>query len=76
MQLAAQRLGSAEEDAGLRRRVDLADALEDGVPVRTAVVCGRAQTRDGVLLGVGVVEHDVGRVVGSDLRGEVLRDMG
>lgn len=65
-------LGPAEEDTGFCGRVDLADGLEDHVPVGAAEVCGRAEPGDGVLFGVGVVDHDVGCVVGLDLGGEVL----
>jgi hypothetical protein len=54
--------------------VDLADGFENHVPVGAAEVCGGAETSDGVLFGVGVVDHDVGCVVGLDLCGEVLMD--
>ncbi len=36
---------------------------------------GGAQAGDGVLVGVGVVDHDVGGVVGLDLGGEVGVDL-
>ena len=72
MQLAAQRLGSAEEDARLGRAVDLADAAKDHVPVGAAEVGRGAETRDGVLVGVGVIDHDVGCVVVFDFGGQVL----
>lgn len=72
MQLAPQHLGTTEENPGFGGRVDLADAAEDHVPVGPAEVGGRAQARDGVVLGVGVVDHDVGGIVVFDLGGEVL----
>lgn len=53
--------------------MDLADGLENHVPVRAAEVRGCTQTGDGVLFGVGVVDHDVGCVVGFDFGGEVLK---
>jgi hypothetical protein len=52
--------------------VDFADGFENHVPVGAAEVCGCAETGDGVLFGVGIVDHDVGCVVGLDLGGEVL----
>jgi hypothetical protein len=74
MQQAPERFWSAEKHAGLCRAVDLADALENHVPVGPAKVGGRAQTCDGVLLCVGVVDHDVGCVLGADFGGEILED--
>lgn len=52
--------------------MNLADGLEDHVPVRATEVCGCAETGDGVLLCVCVVDHDVCRVVCLDLCCEVL----
>lgn len=72
MERAPKHLGSAEEDTGLGGLVDLADGFENHVPVRTAEVGGRAEAGDGVLLGVGVVDHDVCAVFGADFGGEVL----
>lgn len=72
MQLTTQRLRTAEENARLSRRVDLADALEDAIPVRTAERGFSAETGDGVRGGVVIVDHDVGGVVGFDFGGEVL----
>lgn len=67
-----ENLGTAEEDSGFGGGVDLADGLEDHVPVGATEVCGCAETGDGVLFGVGVVDHDVCCVVGLDLGSEVL----
>ena len=72
MQRGAEPLRPAEKHTRLRRRVDLADRLENHVPVGATEVCGRAQAGDGVLFGVGVVDHDVCCVVGFDAGGEVL----
>ena len=72
MQLGLQDLGPAEKHARLAGAVDLADAAEDGVPVWATEKGRTAQTRDGVAGGVSVVDHDVGRVVGFDVGGEVL----
>lgn len=76
VELIGQRLGPAEEDTGLARGVHASYVLEDGVPVGTTEVCRGAKTRDGVLLGVRVVEHDVCGVVELDWRGEVLSSGG
>jgi hypothetical protein len=65
-------LGTAEEDSGFGGRVDFADRFENHVPVGAAEVGGCAETGDGVLFGVGIVDHDVGCVVGLDLGGKVL----
>ncbi len=52
--------------------MDLANGLEDHVPVRAAKVGGCTETGDGVLLGVCIVNHDVCRIVCFNLCGEVL----
>jgi hypothetical protein len=72
VQRRAERLGSTEEDTCFCGRMDLANGLEDHVPVGATEVCGCAETSDGVLLGVGVIDHDVSCVVGLDLGSEVL----
>jgi hypothetical protein len=69
----AEHFRAAEEDTCFGGRVDLADGFEDHVPVGATEVGGGAEAGDGVLLGVGVVDHDVGRVVGLDLGGEILQ---
>ncbi|KAF4511985.1 hypothetical protein G6O67_001176 [Ophiocordyceps sinensis] len=66
VQRTAQPLGPAEEDARLARRVQLPDAPEYHVPVGPAKVGRAPQARDGVLVSVDVVDHDVGRVVRLD----------
>lgn len=73
MESVAKALGSAEEHAGFSGSVDLADGSEDHIPVGTAKVCGRAQTGDGILFRVRVVDHDVVGIVRLDLRSEVLK---
>lgn len=72
VQLAAQTLGPAEENTSFRGSVDLADRLEDHIPVWTTKVGRSAQARDRVLFGVGIVDHDVCRVIDLDLGSEVL----
>ena len=54
--------------------MDLPNGLEDHVPVRAAEVGRRAQTSDGILLGIGVIDHDVGGIVGLDLGCEILQN--
>ena len=76
VQLAAEDLGPAEEDARLPGSVDLADAAEHHVPVGAAEVGRGAQARDGVARGVGVIYHDVRRVVGFYIGCEVLCSSG
>lgn len=75
MQRTPQPLGPAEEDTRLGRTVQLANAPKDHVPVGPAKVGRTPQARDGVLVGVGVVDHDVGRVVGLDLGRQVRVDL-
>ena len=72
VQLTAQAPRATEEDAGLGRSVDFADRLEDGIPVRAAEAGRRAQAGDGVDLGVGVVDHDVGCIIAFDFCGQIL----
>lgn len=73
MQLAPQHLGPAEEHPCLGRRVDLADRLEHRIPVGPPKVGRRPEPCDGVLIRLGVIDHDVGSVVGLDFRREILR---
>lgn len=73
MKRRTQNLGSTEEDSCFGWCVDLADGLEDHVPVGATKVGGCAETGDGVLLGVCVVDHDVGGIVCFDLGSEILR---
>ena len=54
--------------------MDLADRLEDGVPVGTAKISRGTEARNGVLVGVGVVDHYVGSVIGFDVGGQVLEN--
>lgn len=75
MQGATEHLGTAEEHTRLGGAVDLAYTLEDHVPVGTAEVGWGAQAGDGVLLGVGVIDHDVGCVVSLDLGCEILSEV-
>ena len=52
--------------------MDLFDAAEDRVPVRTAKVGWRAEAGDGVDFGVGIVDHDIRGLIRFYLRGEIL----
>lgn len=75
MQTATQTLGTTEEYTGLGRRMELPDTTENHVPVGTTKVGRCAQTGDGVLVGVRVVNHDVGSIVGFDLGRQVRVDL-
>lgn len=72
VQLAAQNLGPTEEDTHFARPVDLAYAPEHHVPVGTAEVRWRPQTRDGIAICLRVVDHDVRCVVWFYFCGEML----
>jgi hypothetical protein len=52
--------------------VDLADRFENHIPVWATEIGGCAETGDGVLLCIGVVDHDVCCVVDADFSCEVL----
>ena len=67
-----QSLRSAKEHSRFRRRVNFADGFENHVPVGAAEVCGCTETCDGVLLGIGVINHDVCCIIGFNLGSEVL----
>lgn len=51
------------------------DALEDGVPIRPAKVRRRPQSRDCILFGIRVVNHDIRGIVGLDLCGKISVDL-
>ena len=67
-----ENFGPAEEDTGFGRCMDLADRLENHVPVGATEVGRRTQAGNGILFSVGVVDHNVGSIVGFDLGSEVL----
>lgn len=73
MQRRPQRFRSAKEDTRFSRTMNPAHRFENLIPVGTTEVCGGAETRDGVLFGVGIVDHYVCCVVGFDFGGEVLQ---
>ena len=72
MQLTAQRLRPAEEDARFGRRVDFADRFEDAIPVGATKARGCTQAGDGVLFDVVAVDDNVRSIVSLDSGGEVL----
>jgi hypothetical protein len=69
----SETLRTAEEDTSFGRRMDLADGLEDHVPVWSTEISGGTKTGDGVLFGICVVDHDVCCIICFDLCGEVLK---
>lgn len=71
MQGTSQSLGSTEKHTRLSRRVQLPDASENHIPVRTAKVGRAPQARNGILVGVCVVDHDVCGIVRLDLGRQV-----
>lgn len=74
VQLAAKHLRSAEEHPCLGWAVDLANAPEHRVPIRPPKVRRGTEASDGVLVAIGIVDHDVCRIVRLDLGGQVLGD--
>lgn len=75
MKRRTEHFGAAEEHTSLGRRVDLSNRLENHIPVGATEVGGRAETGNGILFGVGVVDHNVGCVVGFDFGGQVGVDL-
>ncbi len=69
MQLTTQYLRPTKEHARFGGGMDLADAAEDHIPIGPTEIGGGAETGDGVAVGVNVVDHDVGGVVGFDFGG-------
>lgn len=55
--------------------MQLPNTTEDHVPVRPTEIRRCPQTGDGVLVGIGVVDHDVGGVVCFYLGGQVRVDL-
>ena len=72
MQNTSQDLWSTEKHDGFCWSVYLADGFKDHIPVWTAEVCGCPKAGDCILFCVGIVDHDVGRVVDADFCCEVL----
>jgi hypothetical protein len=69
MQHTSQNLWTAEENTSFCWCVDLADGFENHIPVWTTEIGGGAETGNGVLFCVCVVDHDVGCVVDADFGG-------
>src|SRR5688572_28055812 len=67
----SQSLRATEEHTRLCWTVKFPDAPENHVPVWPTEVGRAPQAGDGVLVSVGVVDHDVGRVVCLDLGRQV-----
>lgn len=75
VQRAAQSLGTAEEHTRLARSMQFPDTPKDHIPVRTAKVRRRPQAGNGILIGVGIIDHNVGRIVNLDLGRQVRVDL-
>lgn len=71
MKCTTQSLGSTEEHTSLSWRVQLPDTTEDHVPVGTAEVGRGTQTSNRILVRVGIVNHDVGGIIGFYLRCQI-----
>lgn len=52
--------------------MDFTNALEDHVPVGSTKVRRCPQASDGILLSVGIVDHDIGCVIRFDLSRQIL----
>lgn len=71
----SQTLGSTEKHTRLARTVQLPDPSENHVPVGSPKVGGTPQARNGIFVCVGIVDHDVGRIVRLDLGRQVRVDL-
>src|ERR1700722_3175410 len=54
--------------------MNLPNALEDHIPVRPPEICWRPQSCDGILIGIGIIDHDICCVVYLYLRCQVRVD--
>ncbi len=71
VQLTTQHLRPTKENTCLRRAMDLPDTLEDHIPIWSAEICGRSETRDSIAVRIRIINHDVCCVVNLDLGCEV-----
>lgn len=51
------------------------NTLEYSVPVWSTEICGCSETSNGILLGIGIVDHDVCRIIGLNLGSQVCMDL-
>lgn len=72
MQLTPQTFWAAEKHPCLCWGVNLPDRSEYHIPVWSTKVCRRAESSNRILLRVGIIDHDVGRVISFDLGSQVL----
>jgi len=75
MQLTSQRLRPTEEHTRLSWAVNLPNRLEDIIPIRSPEIRRCSQPRNGVPIRVGIINHDIRRVVRLDLRRQVSVDL-
>ena len=72
VQRTTKRLWSAEENTCFSWRVDFANAFEYHVPVGATKVRRCPEASNGILLGVDIVNHDVGCVVRFEFGRQIL----
>lgn len=75
MQGTSQPFGSTEKHTSFGRSVQLPDTSENHVPVGTTKVGGTSQACNGIFIGVGVVDHNVGGIVCLDLGRQIRVDL-
>jgi len=75
MQLTPQHLRPTEEHTRLSGAVDLPNRLKDIIPIGSPKIRRCSQPRNGVPIRVGVINHDIRRVVRLDFRRQVRVDL-
>jgi len=75
VQLTTQTLRSTEKHTRLSRTMDLADALEDRIPVRSTKVGWCSESSNRITIRVRIIDHYVRRIVNLHLGGKVGVDL-
>lgn len=75
MQLTSQYLRPTKEHTRLRRTVNLSNTLEHHIPIRTTEIGRCSQSRNGISVRVGIINHDVCRIINLDLGSQVGVDL-
>jgi hypothetical protein len=68
MQLTTKAFGPAEKNAHLGWGMQSTDGWKDHVPIGASEIGWGAESSDGISLGICIVDHDIGGIVGFDLR--------
>ena len=72
MQLATKTLGPAEKNTHLSRGMQFTDGWKYHVPIGASEIGWGAESSDGIFVCICIIDHDIGSIIGFDLRCQIL----